>query len=567
MGQRRHAYRPGGSFNQLPFHAVTPGYILSSGILARQRLLFTTNMESHGTQCWQRTRRMSERIVKLERQLDRIRDWKAEEIQKGAARDIKLVAEYQASEDSLLGAVKCAQERKAFQDSLLEALKSTQARKVLAGTVIPGNPQLCAFWEELKTADFDEDDVLKLRDGVFFLGMKDFGSRLMRREVHKQLMAMVEELHKNGVKDLVVRGAPGTGKSFWLFLVMLEGARRNTKIVLQHSVLQARFLFDGCTVQEGSIHDFRRELQDPRVWYLVDGETASVASAQTFMVVSPEHSLYYKFANTGSAAIRVSELYTQWGGIPRYCLQFAENEARQDHLSAALHGTALSQLFKAVGTLETAGYVNHVILHWSVSPDLKKETVVWASDYVAREMMRRVRLEARMDLLKALGVCHGIRETAAIAEAGFEAMFHTMMQEEPIFDCHDLENPEAPEMSVAFPKARLHVFLDKKEVGTVKNADYFVPELQDFKAVDSLLLENSVFQATTAEKHPVCSTGLEDALQLLPECNSYNLFFPIPVQRFKDFTKQTYKAKEGGDLHIPGGRVKKVHQYALKVEM
>lgn len=94
-------------------------------------------------------------------------------------------------------------------------------------------------------------------------------------------------------------------KSWWLFLVMLEGARRGVKIVFQHSELRRRFLFEGHTVLEGNKREFLRELQDPSVWYLCDGEAADAARARTFVAVSPEHAHYHKYKN-------------MTGKIPRY---------------------------------------------------------------------------------------------------------------------------------------------------------------------------------------------------------------------------------------------------------
>lgn len=107
---------------------------------------------------------------------------------------------------------------------------------------IPAKKPLRNFWNALKTVEVNRD-LLELPEGVYILGEKDLGSRMMMRKVYKQLLRMSEALRKNGCKKLVVRGTPGTGKSWWLAFVMRLAAQRGLTVVLQHKRLNARFLF------------------------------------------------------------------------------------------------------------------------------------------------------------------------------------------------------------------------------------------------------------------------------------------------------------------------------------
>ena len=247
--------------------------------------------------------------------------------------------------------------------------------------------------------------------------MKAYGSSVMRRDVCAQLMDEADDLCRKGVDKLIVRGTPGTGTSWWLHLVMREGARRGVKIVWQHSVFKRRFMFNGHTVLEGNNQHFIRELQGPNVWYLVDGEAPDLVFARTFLVVDLEHKLYHKYRNAAGngAAVRlmppwtlkellrarqlvfpslhkdrVTELFTMWGGTPRYCLLSVEREMMQRELYSAVDNIGLEELFSGVRCLETADSRIHRILHWSVSPDLKQHMTVFASKYVVRKIMRRL---------------------------------------------------------------------------------------------------------------------------------------------------------------------------------
>ena len=98
---------------------------------------------------------------------------------------------------------------------------------------LPGSAALNAFWQALATAEF-KGDLLELPEGVYFLGLQPYGSRMMRRDVHRQLMDIADDLAEQGCTRLVVPGTPGVGKSWWLFFLLWEAARRHITVVLQH---------------------------------------------------------------------------------------------------------------------------------------------------------------------------------------------------------------------------------------------------------------------------------------------------------------------------------------------
>lgn len=67
------------------------------------------------------------------------------------------------------------------------------------------------FWRELPRVRL-KGDLLELPDGVFLMGEKLLGSRLVVRSAYKQLQGLADELYaKQEHPHFVVRGTPGIG--------------------------------------------------------------------------------------------------------------------------------------------------------------------------------------------------------------------------------------------------------------------------------------------------------------------------------------------------------------------
>lgn len=193
--------------------------------------------------------------------------------------------------------------------------------------------------------------------------------------------------------------------------------------------------------------DFGEELQDRTTWYLVDGMAPTEVAARTFAAVSPDREHYRKAGGgrtEGNVEVRfmpvwrlgkllrarelvfphlpeqlVKGLHAKWGGVPRYVLQYAQNRQLQRDLGRALDLYDLTLLMEAAGSLETADALSHVIMHWDVSPSLEEYTVVFASKYVHREVVAKLRMHARVDLARQLSSCMGVRDMASLAGAIF----------------------------------------------------------------------------------------------------------------------------------------------------
>ena len=137
-----------------------------------------------------------------------------------------------------------------------------------------------AFWAELPAARL-EGAVLRLPDGVFFLGDSKLGSRLYVRPVYGPLFeALLTEKSVNSKRLFVITGTAGIGKSFfllyalWRFAVMAAPppAIIFERFVDPHDRGLAYLCFRPRSpkllpVCMGGRADFlMEELQDPRTW-------------------------------------------------------------------------------------------------------------------------------------------------------------------------------------------------------------------------------------------------------------------------------------------------------------
>ena len=315
------------------------------------------------------------------------------------------------------------------------------------------------------------------------------------------------------------------------------------------------------------------ELDSKQTLYLVDGEQPTLARAWTIAAVSPLREHYWSYHKEPGTRVLfmpvwseeellearrlvyphleeelVKQLYEKWGGSARYCLQWATDKAAQLELQQALDDTDLGACVKAVGNLESASAASNRILHFSVSDDYASATVVFASRYAERLLMNSLLKRGRAQLRQELASRLGERAYASFVGAAFEEIFHNMMETGCELMCRDLEAEDAAPHLLQFGACQTHIFLDKEDVSHVQTANYFIPVGKTFEAVDSILQPDSVFQVTTAADHKVSGKGLENALQLLPEKDSYKLYFVVPDHCFESFKKRA------GQDHAGHGR-------------
>ena len=76
--------------------------------------------------------------------------------------------------------------------------------------------------------------------------------------------------------------------------------------------------------------------------------------------------------------------FLEWGGIPCYVLQFADDKAQQQLLQDAINSVDLNAILHAVGKTEAGDQASHRLIHMVVENDFLQRQYKFASDVVAQ---------------------------------------------------------------------------------------------------------------------------------------------------------------------------------------
>jgi len=196
-----------------------------------------------------------------------------------------------------------------------------------------------------------DNNFFQLSEGVYFLGDKEQGTVIYIRECYKHLANIVlnEKIHR-----CRITGNPGIGKTFFgLYLLHLLSKQKKT--IVYHQACQYPILFNKQhTFCSDNISDFKEYLDNTDVWYIVDGQPPLKVHAKTILLCSPQKQHYKEFDKMVGTTIRfmpvwswnevnecrigmfnhleeakVEDLYSRWGGIPRFILEKSLDSSQQ----------------------------------------------------------------------------------------------------------------------------------------------------------------------------------------------------------------------------------------------
>ncbi|CAG8825290.1 24523_t:CDS:1, partial [Dentiscutata erythropus] len=197
-----------------------------------------------------------------------------------------------------------------------------------------------------------------LPEGAYFLGDKDQVTILYIRKCYIHLADIVfnEKIHR-----CRITGNPGIGKTFFGFYLLYFLSRQN-KTIVYHKARQCPILFNKQHIFcSNDIFDFKEYLDKADVWYIVDGQQPFEVRAKTILFCSPQKRHYKEFDKMVETTIRfmpvwswneinecrigmfnhlevakVEDLYSHWGGVPRFILEKALDSSEQSHLEDAI---------------------------------------------------------------------------------------------------------------------------------------------------------------------------------------------------------------------------------------
>ena len=170
------------------------------------------------------------------------------------------------------------------------------------------------------------------------------------------------------------------------------------------------YYFTPNEVREGSSDAFRQEIKNPDVYYIVDSFEAAVANAKTILLTSPDN-LHWKKVEKASGKFFYmppwSEVvaedvakrnYAKWGGVPRYVLEFGNEEGKQKYIDDAISQCDPEMIWKSVGAEFAKDDTMHRVVH--IVPDVtyRKVTLEFASRYVRDQVSLRLFRQHRRQL-------------------------------------------------------------------------------------------------------------------------------------------------------------------------
>lgn len=417
------------------------------------------------------------------------------------------------------------------------------------------------FIQALKDTEFDEEtrDLLKLADDTKFFGLSDQPSKLFIRNCYKDLLNAVRNQQ---IRKLRISGNPGIGKTFFGYYLLYNLLKNDATVVYDlHTMKNDIILFKdgkGFYLNEILDHNTVRDyLHDEKTWYIVDGKQPNNSSvAKTILITSPMKDHYHDF-DKGNSSIRimpvwsveeidycrqnlfdslnedmVGQLYTKWGGVPRYILQGALNSDMQRLLQQAVD-TCDEKIFQYIGGSNSREDVSHILVHmWTnipgndvsgeesaeneneieqIAEEYYTETIIkFASEYVGEIIYERLKDSMIRRLQAEVEACIESGKSINNAYFGcyFEQIVHRIFRKGGTFRVRSLEPNSDTTLQLYEDVNKQDEILKFLDVKSIENDKYYQPVSKTFPSIDAIVAPDKLFQITIATNHSIKMTGL-----------------------------------------------------------
>lgn len=460
--------------------------------------------------------------------------------------------------------------------------------------------------------DSKESTFLDLGTGACFLGDDKLGSRMFVRECYSKLAEITIDIVASGY-NLVITGNPGIGKSYFLFFFMYFLCTREQQltIVLFRHLEKRWYLFSkGTVLVAEKAHGqtaFRKYLDDPDTWYLVDTAQPLQVKAKTLLVSSPYVERYKEFRKT-NAMIRfmpvwskedidvcrkefynnpgnryvsqenVDTLFKKWGGIPRYVLEKANIQSDQDELEIAISKCTTYDVMTYTGSEGAPEHISHKLLHMVVQRDpperedgippqltdrYSKFQIDVASEYVARRLTDKFGSDSRhhLELLRSLQNRQGV---PLLFGHLYENYAHQVIPRGGAFPTRNLSTGEEGVFHLEQKTTKL--LSSVGDVSKVEDGEYGMGH-NTFPGIDAVVRDPpSLFNMTVTrkEKRDLSDTTLKSVLDHLPETayqRPCRYHWVMPTTKFATFQKQSVSGMRTKELDAV------VEQFAMELSI
>ncbi|CAG8669724.1 4007_t:CDS:2, partial [Ambispora leptoticha] len=453
----------------------------------------------------------------------------------------------------------------------------------------------------------DFGGMLCLPDGVFFLGNKSYGSKLLIRNCYLQLFELIKmNCKSNGPASAgcTITGTPGIGKTYF-GLSLLFYIRYNypeATIVWQYNEKMCYQFLPNDNVQKEDINLFNRTLDSPNNFFLVDAQ-ALTFNYQAYMIqlTSPKEerfkkavkwpgfakyfmplweleeitalwTLQYKnkknFRGEEFTLELVGELLDRWGPIPRSVLLKWDDVAYQQNYQQLINEVNLED---CINSIDKSGMPTDTISGRLVylDPDPEFASVVYrvASPRVFNRVIQEYEIRTKRN---ARDLIMSSPEFRMFRGNMFEDIAHRTLQNGGIFRvrCLNGDNSDINERNIKEMECNWFTTLNE-----ARKEYYNRPKSKTFASINSFSLDNKtldLYQITISENHSLKKKGLNDLDRLLPwrkDVNDFNLYFVVPSNIFETFPLQKYKTTKNENCQKIPSWIDNITQYALEINL
>ena len=272
--------------------------------------------------------------------------------------------------------------------------------------------------------------------------------------------------------------------------------------------------------------------------------------------------LYAKDAERPLSEVR--NAFERWGGIPRFVLEKLRDEGAQQSLQEALDTADVAVIRKSVGQIDAATEASHRLLHIVTQPPFVSKSIALGSAYIRDRLAELLFTQQRQAVSDFLIGSTSSPQLAGVRGDLFEAYAHRILSGGGALRVRRLDDGFETTLQIPRSVGTHFVRTPSDLVQCPSNLHYCQPIARNFPAVDAVKLPGSLFQMTVSLSHAIKYTALKSVLESMPDCASYDLYFVVPEDIFKDFASQSI---DGLDIKTPDARVLRVRQWALCIRI
>ncbi|GAM24294.1 hypothetical protein SAMD00019534_074690 [Acytostelium subglobosum LB1] len=483
-----------------------------------------------------------------------------------------------------------------------------------------------SFWVALQTCVVDpKSKVLTLPSDLHFLGNPSKRSSLYVRDCYEEIKSLIfaqfdryeginitNATHSSAsappqqpfYSSYVVIGNPGIGKSCFLYYLMAEIAKKKETMVIhsihsndEHSYYLYGYDLNGSPIlKHGPKALVVPYLTKKSTYFLVDSKKESNVAAKTIIVSSPDPTQYKEFLKNDRTArmymppwekdevdhvrpllypqvtqATLDDLWSKWGGIPRFILEKADNPAFQHSLEQVIPTLNLDDCLKCIGEEDPQAPGSHKIIQIIPIdvvgiPKYGAMELRFSSKYVANVAVQAIEANNMQQVIANLAVPRFLH--SPLGGSFLEAAVHRKLKQHGgTFQRRALKTNIMD--TITFPKPSSSLVIKSiSDIGPALGNVYLVPSFSNFPAIDSLIKPNQLFQVTVSPDHPPLMKELSSIVdQLGGTVANVELYFVLPPDQFYTFKEQHYLTSTKSKAVKLTAQVKKISQYALLFDL